>query len=544
MPLRWIEVENYRAIARGRVTFADTTVLFGENDSGRTSIIEALLLSLGAPGGRQDELTPVHFHHGDEGRPGPLHIRLGIEEGAPGEWSLPDRLEDVFLSVGTRQLIFDFRADLDDDVGIARLSHTIHAPVSSGQIDGGPDTTNWLRGLFPVLWLQPGQLTGIPEPDGEVGIRQGDPIDDPMLKALAVHHRNILTGNTPNMDAELEAGAETARVLLSKYSNVFAGSGQTMSAMVSEILDRRPSSTAHRSHASTASQKIAVLLVLGALLQLVRQVLREGPLPDHATPILVIENPEVNLHPITLATVWRTIEGIAWQKIVATHSDGILADAPLTSLRRLTRRDGVVEEWAVAQTALTGDALRKVSYHLRSRRASAMFARCWLLVEGETEYWLLPDLARVCGYDLAEEGVACVEFAQSGVAPFATLAHHLGIAWHVMVDGDEAGRHYAETVQALTLGPVGSEPPVTILREPDIEHCFWRHGFADVIAEVANVSGPSKTTPTRVIRKAIERTSKPFLALTLIDAAARRGPESVPPILRHVIEATIVLARA
>ncbi len=544
MPLRWIEVENYRAIARGRVTFADTTVLFGENDSGRTSIIEALLLSLGTAGGRQDELTPVHFHHGDDGRPGPLHIRLGIEESARGEWSLPDRLEDVIRSDETRQLIFDFRADLDIDVGTGTLTHTVREPVSSRQIDGGPDTANWLHGLLPVLWLQPGQLTGIPEPDGDVGVGQGDPMDDPMLKALAVHHRNILTGSTLNMDAELEAGAGAARVLLNKYSEVFAGSGQMMSAVVSEILDRGPSSTAERSHASTASQKIAVLLVLGALLQLVRQVLREGPLPDHATPILVIENPEVNLHPITLATVWRTIEGITWQKILATHSDVVLADAPLTSLRRLTRRGGVVEEWAVAQNALTGDALRKVSYHLRSRRASAMFARCWLLVEGETEYWVLPDLARICGYDLAEEGVACVEFAQSGVAPFATLAHHLGISWHVMVDGDEAGQHYAETVRALALGPAGLKTPVTVLREPDIEHCFWRHGFSDVIAEVANVADPSKTTSSRVIRKAIERTSKPFLALTLIDAAARRGPESVPPILRRVIEATVALARA
>ena len=544
MPLRWIEVENYRAIARGRVTFGDTTVLFGENDSGRTSIIEALLLSLGAAGGRQDALTPVHFHHGDDGRPGRLHIRLGIEEKAPGEWSLPDRLKDVFRSDETRQLIFDFRADLDIDVGTGILTHTVREPVSSRQIDGGIDTANWLHGLFPVLWLQPGQLTGIPEPDGDVEIGQGDPIDDPMLKALAGHHRKILTGSTLNMDAELEAGAGAARVLLNKYSKVFAGSGQMMSAVVSEILDRRPSSKAERSHASTASQKIAVLLVLGALLQLVRQVLREGPLPDHATPILVIENPEVNLHPITLATVWRTIEGITWQKILATHSDVVLADAPLTSLRRLTRRGGVVEEWAVAQTALTGDALRKVSYHLRSRRASAMFARCWLLVEGETEYWVLPDLARICGYDLAEEGVACVEFAQSGVAPFATLAHHLGISWHVMVDGDEAGQHYAETVRALALSPAGLKTPVTVLREPDIEHCFWRHGFDDVIAEVANVADPSKTTSSRVIRKAIERTSKPFLALTLIDAAARRGPEYVPPILRRVIEGTVALAWA
>jgi putative ATP-dependent endonuclease of OLD family len=61
---------------------------------------------------------------------------------------------------------------------------------------------------------------------------------------------------------------------------------------------------------------------------------------------------------------------------------------------------------------------------------------------------------------------------------------------------------------------------------------------------VAKVSDPSKTTPTWVIRKALDRTSKPFLALTLIDAAAQRGPESVPPILRRVIEVTVALARA
>ena len=43
-----------------------------------------------------------------------------------------------------------------------------------------------------------------------------------------------------------------------------------------------------------------------------------------------------------------------------------------------------------------------------------MFARCWLLVEGETEFWIMPELARV-GWISRQEGIVCVEFAQCGV---------------------------------------------------------------------------------------------------------------------------------
>ena len=142
MPLRWIEVENYRAIAKGRVTFGDTTVLFGENDSGRTSIIEALMLCLGVPTAGPDELSVAQFHHGADGRPGPMHIRLGIDEGRPGVWSLPERLADALpAGDGARQLVFDFRADLDPITETGRLSHTILSPLDSIQVEGREDTT-------------------------------------------------------------------------------------------------------------------------------------------------------------------------------------------------------------------------------------------------------------------------------------------------------------------------------------------------------------------------------------------------------------------
>ena len=37
--------------------------------------------------------------------------------------------------------------------------------------------------------------------------------------------------------------------------------------------------------------------------------------------------------------------------------------------------------------------------------------RCWLLVEGETETWVINELARQCGHHFDAEGVKVIEFA-------------------------------------------------------------------------------------------------------------------------------------
>ena len=41
-----------------------------------------------------------------------------------------------------------------------------------------------------------------------------------------------------------------------------------------------------------------------------------------------------------------------------------------------------------------------MAYHVRAKRGALLFARCWLLVEGETEFTLLPELARLLGHEV------------------------------------------------------------------------------------------------------------------------------------------------
>jgi putative ATP-dependent endonuclease of the OLD family len=534
MYLRSLQIENYRAIRQGTLTFEETTALFGENDSGRSSVIEALALVLGAPGERFEErLQPFHFHRDPDGAVGPLRIRLRIGEETAGAWELPDCMKREFISAPKerRQFDFEFCAVLDAATKKIRHSWRMQAVGKPGRaLVDKPEVLEWLRSLVPVLWLRSG-------PQAPASINDVGP-EDPALRALGEHYRNLMSGNAPDLIMELEAGARAAQEVLSQYRKAFAGAGPLMSAMAADVLDRQQAAKTGIP-GTTAAHKLGVLLLLGAIQQLGRRLSSA-----QAKPVLIVENPESNLHPMTIAAMWRILERITWQKVIATNSGTILANAPLGSLRRLTRSEGEVVEWSVPPRALSKDALRRISYHLRSRRASAMFARCWLLVEGETEYWILPELARLCGYDFAAEGVACVEFAQCGLRPLMRLADHLGIAWHVMADGDDAGRSYAETgMSSKGRGSVRAGQ-VTMLRERDIEHCFWHNGFSDAIRKVAYPGGTVRGgSPSATIKKAIERTSKPFLALSLIEAVARRGPESVPQALRQVIDSSIELAR-
>jgi putative ATP-dependent endonuclease of OLD family len=245
---------------------------------------------------------------------------------------------------------------------------------------------------------------------------------------------------------------------------------------------------------------------------------------------------------MTLASVLTLIEHIKWQKILTTQSGEVLSAEPLASLRRLTRHDGVLQEWRVRPNSLSTEDLRRISYHLRARRGVATFARCWLLVEGETEFWVLPELARIAGYDFSLEGIICVEFAQCGLRPLIKLACELGIEWHVLTDGDKAGKYYTD--QALRfVHDEQKNQRITSLRERDIEHCFFEHGYADVFRRLARER--STQTPARhVIGRAIKHHSKPMLALELVLAASARAEPHLPAQIKNMLETCVTLARS
>jgi putative ATP-dependent endonuclease of OLD family len=559
MRLASLAIRHFRGVAEARLELDPAiTLIVGENDFGKTSLLEALFMALG--GGEPElpivfgaphlfhvgrtpdtpiagppaiELSFVEKHDGEEGPGSPLAGVLGPSRGAPRglRLTIEGHLEDAgiattFTIAGTAE---GARAVTDDRALLAAL-----------------------RRMHPLLWLRGGMLVGTDLLAGPVtgGGASAHAILAPEIEALARdlegRYRRVVTGQSLHTARDISAGAAAAESLLKLREETEQESVSSIAEgpVFAEIVGRRtlPSRQAvqrRRSRMGSAAQRIGVLMLVAAVMRSGR-----GAFAPDVDPIVAIEDPEAHLHPMTLATIWDLLQQIGWQKVVTTHSGTLLSSASLGSLRRLVRsQDGALVVRSVRPEALGRDVLRKFSYHVRLRRGAAMFARAWLLVEGETEFWILTELARLVGFDLQQEGVAVVEFAQSGLAPLVKVADALGIGWHLLADGDRAGQTYATKARALC-GDRDPDAHVTLLRDRDVEHCFFEHGHRAVFVQAAGLTPElaRALTTTRIIQKALRAQSKPGMAFALLEAAGREGGPGIPRPLRQVVERVLALA--
>ncbi len=279
-------------------------------------------------------------------------------------------------------------------------------------------------------------------------------------------------------------------------------------------------------HAGAGMREVVLLTLVAALLQ----AQAGAPLGKGAQPILVLEDPETHLHPIQLATAMNLVSQFSAQKLITSASGTLMAGFPMRALRRLVRRDTDTEAFPDPdQPALGPTEMRRVAFHVRTHNADSLFARVWLLVEGETEAWLLPELARVWGLNFPLEGIHCVPFAQAGLAPLLAFADRFGIPWHLVADGDDAGRHYVARTRKL-LHSRAEARHITLLPDLDLEHFLWREGYEDVFRKAAGPVEP-EADASAVIHQALRASSKPGMALEVAEEAGRRGPAHVPALL-------------
>jgi putative ATP-dependent endonuclease of OLD family len=549
MFLRELHVEHLRAIRSATVRFDASTTLIGENDSGKGSLLRGLELMLGSD--RVPGLNPTDFHHprGADSPEAMPRIALTFEEREPGEWSSPWHAPLVqHLSPSQKPP----RLVIVQAIGVPGTNGD--RPALRLEVHGVTDETacrtivEHVRATTPLIHVTGGTLTGhssaeIPETTRPVPGPAAEPAFR-LVEQILEAADELLSGRATNPESCIEAGAQAARTLLAASPRHVDPASSELASSILEILGvtaQAPArSQAARPETMTLADRLGTFLLLAA-------VLRRMPagLPPGVDPLWIIEDPEAHLHPMTLVATERLLARIRWQKIVTTHSGDLLAATPLAQIRRLVRHDGLVRAFGPRPRALSREILRRVGYHLRTHRGVAMFARLWLLVEGESEFWILPQVAQVMGHDLAMEGICPVGFAQCGIDPLVRTAREFGIEWHLLADGDEAGRQYVDAARHY-IGPGEEHDRVTFLPEHDIEHCFWHSGHAGTIMEVAGLA-PETTSgikPGHAISKAVHRKSKPFLALRLVESVAAQGPAGVPPPLARLIETCVELARS
>ncbi|WP_330299394.1 ATP-dependent nuclease [Streptomyces sp. NBC_00503] len=411
-----------------------TNVLVGENDSGKTAIVDAIRLCLQTAAADFYRISRDDFHTGDGGRADTFSITCRFEELSAEE-------QAAFLELltsdgkGNAVLYVSFKAQLMDS-----LRNRVSVTTRTGPEGKGPALDGAARELLRATYLRPLR-------DAEAELRSGR---GSRLSQILAGYPAMKEQENNDFDAENDSASTLVGILrraehhigqnaavaaaredintayLQKFaigSDVLRGKiGVAGDATLPRALERLELTLFSASDEWTrrglgynnALFMAAELLLLG-----------KGDI----APLLLIEEPEAHLHPQLQTRIMDLLsEQTAGaeesttapvQVILTTHSPNLASAMPVGSLTLVAR--GRTFSLAPEHTRLSEGDYAFLSRFLDVTKANMFFARGVAVVEGDAEAIFLPALARAMGRSFNEQGISVVNVGHVGLFRYSRV---------------------------------------------------------------------------------------------------------------------------
>lgn len=566
MLLHSVNIKNFRCFRDVTVLMGKTTVLIGENNSGKTSFLDAIRLCLTRGNFRRSDWLDQYDHHlsSENAQPeeaGDLSITLDfvVETSPPAE--LVQALSDVlvFDDRNVRHVILRTSSSYDRtlkaftsdwnflDANANALGPRVKRPqvlatfiqlVPFFYLSALRDAAREFQGRS-AFWSPFLNSAAIPSDIREKIQTEINALNDQVLKShgslqslkahLAKVQSVVSTGNAGTVDIEALPG-RISDLLAKAQINITASTGAPLPL------------TRH----GAGTQSLAVIFLFEAFLA----TMLAEQYDKLSQPILAIEEPESHLHPCATRSLWAALEAISGQKFIATHSGDLLGRVPLSAVRRFYTENGTTVVKSLRPGELTPEEEQKVNFHIQSARGELLFARCWLLGEGETEFWVFRETAEILGHDLDRSGVRFVNTRYSGVEPLLKIANAFGIQWYFVGDGDGQGADDAAKCRGYLAGRDEAKH-VCRLPNQNMEVALCLGGFGTVYESHVSAQKKARVTAVKGTPQYWEQVvdsqpnkEKPARVREVMNLMHQRGKASVPPILKQIIEGALVLAEA
>ena len=451
-----LRIENFRMFGEGDQKFVvrlnrGLTALVGENDAGKTAIIDAIRFALGTRDQEYMRVSEDDFHVPPDG---------GEQR---KEISIQCKFEDLSIhDLATFAEYLTYELIKENMVPVLYVNwkasrirnnqrRTLKIESKSGQRGDGPYFDSQSKALLSTTYLKPlrdaahaltsgrdSRLSQVLQFTKEVcdygedyDHDKGAPDDLSTLSILGIGDltNTLLRDHRGIRDAREKLNNNVLKALslrgkeLEGYISV-SGTTKDKKVRFRQLLEkldldlRNESSQGHAPNRGLGSNN---LLYMACELLLLAS-------DEEGYPLLLIEEPEAHLHPQRQLRIMQFLqrkvneqrtEGKSIQVIITTHSPNL---ASVINLENLI----LIHESRAYPLASSYTNLEKSDYGFLSRfldvtKANLFFAQGLVIVEGDAENILLPTIARILKRDLTEYGVSIVNVGGIGLRRYARI---------------------------------------------------------------------------------------------------------------------------
>lgn len=434
MYLQSISLCNFRCFGNVQtVAFQKgLNVLVGENDSGKSAIMDAIRIVLGSTDQSWYRMELSDFHEEDKRKEIKLILKFA---------DLTNNEQAAFLEC------LSYDADNSPCLYVHwSCKYLLHfnpprtaTTLSTGVNGDGPILPTAARELLRVTYLRPLRdaysnmqagkssrlsqiIQGIPNlNEGDSEFTPGMDLSRLSLTGIADLSNKLLSEHPKLKKANDDIGDIIASKMLLKGDNIntqfaVAGTNAVESRKLTALLEKLDLSAHANSHSGRVGLGTSNILSMACELLLNRNA---------GSSFLLIEEPEAHIHAQRQLRLIQSLQSEAastdysQQIIVTTHSPILASVVKLENITII--KEAQAYSLAPPNTLLDSSDYRFLERYLDATKANLFFAKAVIMVEGPSEELLLPTIASLMGKDLTEYGISIVNVRGTGLRRYAKI---------------------------------------------------------------------------------------------------------------------------
>jgi putative ATP-dependent endonuclease of the OLD family len=470
-----VKIRNFRSIREADVKLHRASILIWENNSGKSSFIDALNAAIGQ-GTRKFSTEDIFLAHGEVTPPKDRHIIVDI-------CLRPyDPKECVIISKFSQDWVFHWGRDLqldnndDEFVGI-RVDYHWDAPESEYRYERSSlkewkdytdfreiDTLNSL----PSSQIEPISLYLLDaKRDIQEEFKQRSSfwnklfsdikLDETLIQEIEksieqlnlkiVDKSDVLQHIQTQLDTldetiNLEKNSISINPLTRHVRDLYKGADVTFSTKGAQSFPI--------SNHGMGTRSLATILTFKAYCEW-----KEHKSTKSVHTSIALEEPEVHLHPQAQRALITQIKKISAQKIISTHSPYIASETNIEDFIFFRKSGDTTNISYIDENSMPQDDQRKINQRIMKTKGELLFSRVLLFFEGQTESEAFPIFAeKYWGKKCECHGISMVHVESKNYYPFILLAKKASIPWYICADGeDDALKDLSKTLTKLQENP-------------------------------------------------------------------------------------------